>query len=420
VTWRRLAKAWAFQGVTWYGLTEVTLRVVVEGTFVLALAVAGIAWPVVLVAWLLFRTVAWFSLYGGFHLAWKLFHLSAGRARIEAHLGRLRGRLVQRNEFRLVLLRGGIARGDFDDRSDIDLVFVPDARLVAKIAGVLRMWAFRVDAMVRRVPVEARWLDAERYVPYHVVGETPIVLAQRAEAPRTDGTLVTFSGIDGSGKTTVAKRVVATLLAMDVDVVRFWAHRQAWLKPARGPDWGLAVLFESLWKRLGHRMDDMEGHRHVRFLYGLFTLADYAYVRFRLLLMLRPGAVVLCDRYVPDVIAYLKSWGPLNPSLEGLLVGLSREPDLAILFELDPLRALERKRENSLEQLEGFAAEFARLKERLRLVAVDASGSVDEVYAQVSRTLVERLGFPLAGPSVRADARVRDALSRGETEKGSA
>jgi dTMP kinase len=406
MTVRRLARAWALQGVTWYGLTEVALRIVLEGALVLALALAGVPWPLLVAAWIAAHTLAWFVLYGGFHLAWKLAHLAAGRPRLEAHVARLRDRLPRSRAFRVVLLRGGFARGDVDDRSDIDLVLVPHARIGSKVLGVLRMWSLRVDAIAHRVPVEVRWLDAERYVPYHMAGETPIVLSDRPPRPEGVGTLLTFSGIDGSGKTTIAKRVVASLLAARVDVVRLWAHRQAWFKPTKGPDWGLAVMFESYWKRLGRHMDELHDHHRVRFLYDVLTVADYVYVRARLLVLLRPGSVVLCDRYVADVIAYLKGWGPLHPSLEGLLVGLAREPDLAILFQLEPHRALERKAENPIEQLQGFAAEFRRLQERLRLVSVDASRPTDEVFAQVAAVLRDRLGLPVARDASPADGLV--------------
>ena len=420
---RRLLRAWALQGVTWYGLMEIAMRGILEGSLVIALAIAGFPLLSILVAWLLFHTAAWFVLYGGFHLTWKLLGLAAGTARIEAHVDRLRTRTPRARSWQTVILRGGVARGDLDDRSDIDLLLVPKAAMLRKVAGILHLWTIRVESILRRVPVEARWIDSPKYVPYHLQGEPIVVLAETARPVPLGrlgdrGLLVTFSGIDGSGKTTVAKQVVVNLRAEGVDITRFWAHRQAWLRPSVGPDLGLAVLFESYWKRLGRGMEDLRQHGRVRSIYDALTVLDYVYVRLRLVRMLRPHTVVLCDRYVADVITYLKAWGPLRPSLEGILVGLSREPDLAILFELTPQLALERKAENPEQQLAAFAREFEALTPKLGLVSVDAGNPVDQVVAEVLRLLAVRLGLasgsqpkvqPLgADPSLVPSDRARD------------
>lgn len=404
IPWK-LVRSWCIQGIGWYALTEVAARTVLEASVVLAMAAAGVRGLSLVAGWLLAHTLLWFLLYGGFMRIWIVFGLSTRVPHLEAQLSRLRGRAGRQRLFRLVFLRGSASRRELNERSDIDVCVVPDPGVRAHALGVLALWGLRLEAVLRRYPVEARWLDAERYVPYHVIEETPLVLFRRQERPESwrerlanQGILLAFSGIDGSGKTTVAKRLIASLRAEGFHAEKFWGHRQAWVKPRSGPDLGLAVLFESLWRRIGRQVPEFERHPSVKIAHDLLNVVDYVYVRWRVSDSLRPNTILLCDRYVADVIAYLRTLGPLKVTIEGLLLGLSREPDIAILFHIDPKAALARKQENTLEELDRFTREYIALRDFLGLEVVDASGSVDDVYAQVARILKSRLDWDVTAP----------------------
>ena len=402
---RKLVRSWFIQGIGWYALVEVAARALLEGGFVLAMVLMGLPWVALLAAWPVFHTAAWFVLYGGFMRTWIVLGVSRDLATLEAHQRRIAERLWRTSLFALTFFRGSSGRQRMNARSDIDVCLVPLGTSRARILGLLFLWGLRVESLVRRIPVEARWLDLPRYAPYHVIGESPLIVTRDsadrrppAERLARDGILIAISGLDGSGKTTVARRVVAGLRQRGLDATYIWGHRQALLKPEIGPDISAGVLFESLWKRLGRKMDDLRRHGIAKFLYDVLTSLDYVYVRWKIALLLRPGTVVVSDRYVADVIAYLKSWGRLRITIEGLLVGIAPEPDVGILFEIEPEVALLRKTENSPAQLRRFAEEYASLKTFLGLVPVDASRSVDEVYAQVARVLVERAGLDLPPP----------------------
>jgi len=404
---KKLVRSWFIQGIGWYALIEVTARVILEGGFLLVFWFAGFPLLTIAIAWLAFHTLVWVVLYGGFMRTWIVLGFSKELPQLQAHYERLAARAKRQRLFRLVFVRGSTARGEMNVRSDIDIMLIPKPGLRSEILGVLFVWGLRVESLLRRIPVEARWIDAERYAPWHHIEETPLILHRDPDAYGTPqqrlasrGYLVSLSGLDGAGKTTVARRVVARLNEQGVHAVYMWGHRQPWFRGKNGPELSLGIVFESLWKRLGRRTADLERHPAAKSTYDLCTSLDYFYVRWRLSSLLRPSTIVVADRYAPDVISYLRSWGPLKVSLEGLLVGIAYPADLAILLDLSPEQALQRKRENSPRQLERFARAYNELRRFFSFVPVDATGSVDQVSSRVEQVLKERLGIRAATPKM--------------------
>jgi len=396
----RLLRNWAIQSINWYSLTEVAAQVVLEGGFLAILWLAGLPLWAIVVGWLLFHTVAWILLYGGFMIVWKSFHLETDVSRLEAFRDEASKRLAREPSLRLALLRGSAARGGLTRRSDVDFLGVPETSLRMKARAILFWWSLRAGAALRLIPIEARWVDAERLVPYHVRGETPVVLKRRDEAPdlrrrlATHGLLVTFSGIDGSGKTTAAKELVASLKSAGIDATYFYGHRPAYLR--EGTQVSFAIAFKSFWKRAGRSLLDLEDHRWAKVAFDLATLLDYIYVQWKLSRFLRPNRVVVSDRYVADVIAFMRFHGPVKENLAGLLVRYSYEPDIAIFFDIDVAEALSRKQEQTPAELEKFIQGYADLRENLGLAAVDARKSVGEVRTQVERIVAR--GLPSTMP----------------------
>jgi dTMP kinase len=399
---RRLAGLWLRQGLSWYALTEVALRVLLEGGFVLVLLLAGAPVAIAVLAWLGFHTVAWVVLYGGFFMIWKVAGTTTRVERLRVHRDWIVRGLEARTPFRLAFLRGSAARDDLHEGSDLDFLFVGDRSIAWKVAGVLAVWRLRAASVVRRIPLEARWVDSESALAYHLRGETPRLVARRSR-PDDDvsrrlarrGLLVTFSGIDGSGKTTLARRLVDALRAEGHDAMYFWGHWRAWYMASSGPDLGLGVLYRSLWKRLGRSMDELERHPGAKFLFDAFTSFDYVYIRWRIAAIARPNRILVTDRYVADLLAYLRSQGPVKESLEGLVIGMSVPADLSFVFALDPRLALERKRERPLAQLVRFDGAYRELEDSLGLVRVDASRTPDAVFDDVAHAVRSRLGIPI-------------------------
>lgn len=391
ISFRALRKSWLREGVGWYALTEAAARLLVEGLFVVGLLALGLQPVLVLLSWIGAHTILWAFLYGG----WAKVHaLRNGRTDIEqlvAHLTRLRDWAYRQKGFAAILLAGSGARRVFDDNSDIDLYLVPRRPAVRSIVS---LWALRAASVLRRVPVEAHLLDDGRYVPFRAKGRCEVLGLMHGPHEGARGYLVTFSGIDGSGKTTVAKRVVAELQARGVDATYFYGHRPAYRK--RVQTRSFAIAFRSIWRRSGRSLTDLRRHRYARFVFGFMTLLDYRLLMGKLRGVLRPGRVVITDRYVADVIAFLRFLGDGFEPLEGLLTSESIDPDAAILFDLTPDQAYARKQEDSLEDLHRFHAAYERTRRILTLRPVDASRAVDEVTEDVLRLLRSELRLPAA------------------------
>jgi len=394
----RLLRNWAIQSINWYALTEVLAQIVLEGGFVVLLGLLGFSLWTILVAWILFHTAAWILLYGGFMIVWKLFRLETDVARLEAYRDRVAQNVRREPSLRIVLLRGSAARGELGTRSDVDFLGVPERTLRMQVRAILYWWSLRAGAAFRLIPIEARWVDAERLVPYHVRGESPIVLKDNSAIRdlrrrlMSHGLLVVFSGIDGSGKTTSAQDLVSSLNSKGIRAVYFYGHRPAYLRG--GTHVSFAIAFKSFWRRTGRALPELEKHRRAKILFDIATLLDYIYVQWKLSHVLSPNTIVVSDRYVADVIAYLRFLGPVKESLAGLLVRYSYEPDIAMFFDISPKEALKRKQEQTPEELDKFARGYADLREILGLAAVDASRSVSEVRTQVEQIVAKELQLP--------------------------
>src|SRR2546428_8742400 len=129
------------------------------------------------------------------------------------------------------------------------------------------------------------------------------------------------------------------------------------------PEIYCAAIYESLWKRIGRSMEEWDRHRWSRTAYQGLTILDYVYVRLKLSASFKTNRIVVADRYVADVLAYMRSWGPLLASLVNLFVAMNPSPDLAVLLEIAPEQALIRKREWRLPRLRVFFREFGQLME---------------------------------------------------------
>jgi thymidylate kinase len=215
--------------------------------------------------------------------------------------------------------------------------------------------------------------------------------------------LITFSGIDGAGKTTQIEHLSRNLQNQGLRVVRFtfWDHVAIWSK----------VRAE-----VGHRSADLLGgtdettepafvpknNKHIRTWYltalrsGLYV-ADIARLRHLLSSQsTRTSDVVIFDRYIYDQIAniYSKSWA-LRIYCRALL-SQTPVPDLAFILDASPDAAFARKPEYPLEFLYLNRGNFLRLGELVpQLITIPDAEPEEvkrEIYARVqSSQLVERV-----------------------------
>jgi len=192
---------------------------------------------------------------------------------------------------------------------------------------------------------------------------------------RTRGWFFVLEGIDGSGKSTIARRAVERLKD-SFDVVLTSEPSDSWV---------------------GDAVRRANGEDVSPFTEALLFVADRAEHTRQIASWLDEGKVVVCDRYVASTLAYQSVI--LAPELGGDSMEWLRtvngavtiEPDVTFLLDVDPERSLERVAErgerSKFERL-GFLTE---VRDAYRLIAndssstvvVDASRGVSEVLNEV-------------------------------------
>jgi len=219
---------------------------------------------------------------------------------------------------------------------------------------------------------------------------------------RGDSLHVTFSGLDGCGKSTQIARLSAWLELRGRRPVEFWS---------RGGYTEGMLLLKRVARRLGGRRVPSPGSSkrdqalarpwvaHVWLTLALLDLCrvyglQLRWWRFR-------GRAVLCDRYLWDTLVDFNMLFPgitvEKKWLWKFLETIALKPDLAVLFELSPEASDERsieKRDPWPEPLEARRRRrifYDKLVSEGRFRAFDATRSVDELE-QAIRALLPGAG----------------------------
>jgi dTMP kinase len=171
------------------------------------------------------------------------------------------------------------------------------------------------------------------------------------------GKLITFEGIDGSGKSTQARLLCEHLRKEGLAVSLF-----------REP--GGTVTGEAVREKLLHQLSEMEPEAETL----LFGSARHALVEERIRPALMAGEIVILDRYIDSTIAYQGYGRGVNLDFiddvnENATKGLL--PDLTFLIDIDPVVALSRH-QRIHDRMEREGVEFMQ---RVRQGYIHLAGS---------------------------------------------
>ncbi len=205
------------------------------------------------------------------------------------------------------------------------------------------------------------------------------------------GFLVTFEGGEGCGKTTQIKKLAKLLQQRNIEYI-----------VAKEP--GATELGEEIRNILLHTNLDLSAKTELL----LFCASRSRLIEKVVLPALETGKVVILDRYYDSTTAYEGYAGEVKlKDVETILkftIGQGAQPDLTYLFDLDYEAGIERKlTDHQLENLDRFETkgkgyfekvrhgylEIAK-KNKKRIVVVDASKSIEDVYEEVVKVFDER------------------------------
>jgi len=199
--------------------------------------------------------------------------------------------------------------------------------------------------------------------------------------------LITFSGIDGAGKTTQIDGVFSSLQQRGLRVVKlsFWDDVAVWSKMRT--EVGYRAIDSS---EMGQAVGSCSprNNKHVRKWYltaarsGFYVL-DVARLH-RVLSGVHSFDVVIFDRYVYDQIANIYSRSFAGRTYARFLLEQTPQPDLAFVIDASPDAAFARKPEYPLEFMYRNRRQFLNLRELSPHIIVISEGGVEEVRSEIN------------------------------------
>jgi thymidylate kinase len=168
--------------------------------------------------------------------------------------------------------------------------------------------------------------------------------------------VVSFSGLDGSGKTTQieALRRLAIQLGLSTTLVTYWddvvvgaRYRENFVHKVLGSEKGVGAPGRPV-----ERRDKNVRAGYLTLMRHLLYLADAVHLRVVLSRVRRSGAsVIIVDRYIDDELANLPLENRFSSLYARLVARLAPRPNIAFLLDAVPELARARKPEYSVEFL---------------------------------------------------------------------
>lgn len=208
--------------------------------------------------------------------------------------------------------------------------------------------------------------------------------------------LVSFSGIDGAGKSTQIEALSSRLAhdGLRVYVVRFWDDiaRLKGIRESSGQaifkgDQGVGSPSAPI-----HRRDKNVQSGLMTCVRLFLYFVDAISTRRMMARMLRSGFdLVIFDRYTYDELANLNLGNPIIRVYARLLIRLARRPHISFVLDADPVQALARKPEYPLEFLHTNREAYLTMADLLGGITVIRPMAVNEVEAEVMAHAVRKL-----------------------------
>jgi thymidylate kinase len=218
----------------------------------------------------------------------------------------------------------------------------------------------------------------------------------------TDSLLISFSGVDGSGKSTQIENLCCALhsAGLSTRLLAFWdnvvvgvRYREGFVHTVYKSERGIGAPG----KPVNRRDKNMRGWhltlaRH--FLYLLDTLNLLRVVAREK----KAGAdVIILDRYIYDELSNLNLSNPVTRAYVRFISAIAPKPDIAYLLDADPVGAHERKPEYPLEFMKDCRRAYFELADLLGTLTIVPAIGLEEAKNKVWNEAESRLAVATRG-----------------------
>lgn len=204
---------------------------------------------------------------------------------------------------------------------------------------------------------------------------------------------ICFTGIDGSGKTTQARRLVGFLESQGIHSRYVWNRFQPLLlRPFVKAGKALFLRNKDMFKDYAEFYAAKKSLFRNRILSSIFEYAIlsecalHAFVKVKLPLLV--GKDIVCDRYVYDtVVGMAVDLGYSNQKVKGMLQRLwwfLPKPDVVFLIDLPEEKAFPRKNDTpSIDFLKYQRRIYLDIGKECEMVVLDGSGEPQELEEEI-------------------------------------
>jgi len=208
--------------------------------------------------------------------------------------------------------------------------------------------------------------------------------------------LVSFSGLDGSGKSTQIANLTAYLQDRGLEVrnLAFWddvvvgtRYRESFVHKVYGSEKGIGAP-----ERPVNRRDKNVRKWYLSIARHFLYLADAIHLRAVIRKARSSSAqALIMDRYIYDELANLPLGSPLTRWFVNMVAWIVPRPDVAYLLDADPEAARARKPEYPVDFMRQCRAAYFRLAELLGSLTIVPPLLLPEAKAEVERAIHSQL-----------------------------